>query len=1460
MTATLPFDRSIALVIGIDRYGNGIPALRTAVNDGRRLADLLETEHAYEAIRLFDEDASLARLTAVLTRELPSRLSPDTRVLVYFAGHGVALDGDEGPNGYLVPQDARLDVAASYLSMPAVHDALLALDCRHLLLVLDCCFAGAFRWSATRDVVRRQRLLHRERFDRFVHDPAWQVITSASHDQKALDQLSAGALGSRGGEGGHSPFAVALFDALAGAGDVVPAPGGDGVMTASELYVFLEDALQPATIEHATRQTPGLWPLRKHDKGEYIFLIPGRNLDLPPAPPLTYDNNPWRGLGSYDRQHAALFFGRDNVIATLRTRVHDQPLTVVLGASGTGKSSVVKAGLLPVLEADDAGAWHVLPVVRPGAHPLAALGQTLDALHTSADAATVTSGPTGLDVVDAWCAANPGKRLLLVVDQFEELITLCASPGERAASLELLAKLLERGATVRVMLTLRSDFEPQFMDSAIGAAWLAGRYVVPPLSQAELRQIIERPAAERVMYFEPATLVDDLINEVIQTPGGLPLLSFTLSEMYVRYVNRRSDDRSLTRADYEALGGVIGALRHRASEEYDALDEPHRATMRRVMLRMVSSEGGVIVRRRVPLAELQYDDAVAPGENERIARVLDVLVNGRLAVRGREVDGGAYVEPAHDALVSAWDRLLTWIHEANREGPVLAWRERLAHAAGEWTHAAQKERGGLLWQDPARSAQLSQLLRRRADWLNARERAFANRSVRRRRIAIATTAIVTLALAAGGLTAGWFGLEAQRRGEEAREAGERAQLEARRVQSNAIIAWTRTEPDPLVRALLLAEIRDQDLPAPVGGQELAMRTLAALDSPRVEHVAYGWDFGGDPEYYQLLRTDLALVIYPALELTNGPFRYNGAPEAASLSPVTRGAGVVFADHVVQYEGMEMGSHAGRVTRLLFSEDGNWIVTGSVDGTARVWATFGDRGPIVLDARDGAVTDVAISADGDRVATAHESGASRAWRVDTTGAKEVARHSGQVPAVSIAITLDGATVVTGDRTGNAVIWSAQDGAVKQELTHDAPVEALAITSDASGVIALSGGRIFVWRADTPGPPARYSLDGIPVPRDDLPLSGSTISSSMRNVPGEVRPRIKLENGSTQVLVVANKGGRILRMPLVLPATRTRFHAGGPIDSIDVSADGAQLTAHVRDSEPRRFAMDGTPVVGPASASATPAASDTVASGPDRASRDGAWTATITDGGADLRRTDGTASWSFRLDVRTGDMDVGVMDVAFAPDNSTVAVFETTPAGVRWVVGVWRLADGAKLIELDRYGALLCLALAPRARAVALCPTAFTPDIFSRPPELHYLDGSRRSLTLAEPQWPVPDSFDHFTRGVRFSPDGEWILTWGDFRDAVLSRIDGTGTPIFLEPHVTAITAVAFGPGNRVVTASDDGIVHVQSVAFEDLASTLRSRSVACIAPVQRVQYLAEPDSIAQSRWRACEVRFARTTGR
>jgi DNA-binding SARP family transcriptional activator/WD40 repeat protein len=354
---------------------------------------------------------------------------------------------------------------------------------------------------------------------------------------------------------------------------------------------------------------------------------------------------PYKGLASYQVADAPLFHGRQRLVENLVARLVDAPVIVVSGPSGAGKSSAVRAGLIPAL-ADGAlpgsQAWRPV-IVTPGAAPVDGL-----------------SGLTG--------EAPPADPVLLIVDQFEQLWAPGIDPGERSAFLDAVLGLIDDGVVVRCVVVVRGDHigrlaeHPVFTDR-LGAAFA----LVPPLTDPELREIVREPARSVGLRVD-AELLDAVVTDVLGQAGALPLLSTALVGTWER---RRAD--LLTLAGYLETGGVSGALTRSAEAAYGALDQVGQDLARRLFVRLADTDdGGALVRRRVPLVELDLESEPRAARRQ----VVEVLVGRRLLA----VDGSS-LEVAHEALLTAWPRVTRWLED---DAAGRAVRRHLAPAAREW--------------------------------------------------------------------------------------------------------------------------------------------------------------------------------------------------------------------------------------------------------------------------------------------------------------------------------------------------------------------------------------------------------------------------------------------------------------------------------------------------------------------------------------------------------------------------------------------------------------------------------------------------------------------------------------------------------------------------------------------------------------------------------------------------------
>jgi formylglycine-generating enzyme required for sulfatase activity len=438
------------------------------------------------------------------------------------------------------------------------------------------------------------------------------------------------------------------------------------------------------------------------------------------------DGNPYRGLSAFESTHSALFFGRRSELRELVNRVRTEGFVVVVGDSGTGKSSLCRAGVLPLMAEHDG--WTCVDVI-PGRHPVRSLAAAL-AERIGTDeaelAALLRATPEVFSRVLRRNIAAGGsqRRVLLFVDQLEELLTL-SEPTEARQVAAALAALAVRTPSVRVLASCRSDFLSRVARlPGLADEMVRGLYFLPQLAGERIREVIVRPAAAKGVEFESEELIDALVEQTEQAPGGLPLLQFTLAELW----DVRDTSAQTIRAEsLAALGGVGGALTRHADRLLSGLRDDERDAARRILLKLVTAEG---TRARRSEAELL---AAGPGrEVERQA--LEGLVRGRLVV-ANDAQDGAY-ELAHEALLSSWSTLQGWLQRGAADH---AARARVEQAAAVWERMGRAR--DLLWG----RRQLAEVRSLDRKSMGEREGAFlaaAGKAIRRRRLLGAGAAAV----------------------------------------------------------------------------------------------------------------------------------------------------------------------------------------------------------------------------------------------------------------------------------------------------------------------------------------------------------------------------------------------------------------------------------------------------------------------------------------------------------------------------------------------------------------------------------------------------------------------------------------------------------------------------------------------------------------------------------------------
>jgi len=393
--------------------------------------------------------------------------------------------------------------------------------------------------------------------------------------------------------------------------------------------------------------------------------------------------NPYKGLRPFGEGDSADFFGREVLVARLVARLGEVArsgrLMTVVGPSGSGKSSAVRAGLMPALRAGalpGSEHWRIA-VMLPGTQPFRELAAALRAIGPADIGVRLEHG----DLAGAVERIAPdGASVLLVIDPFEELFSLVDDEAERSRFIAGLVEALSApGSPLLVVATLRADFFARpLLSPGLGELIRTGTEMVTPMARDELERAIVRPAGSVGVQLEPG-LATEVIADVARQPGELPLLQYALTELF-----ERSDGDRLTREGYAAIGGVMGALGRQADEVYDAQDAEGREIVRQVFLRLVApSESGEPTVRRVLGSELH---ALSDGRRP-VEEIVDAFGRRRLLSFDRDaVSGEPIVQVAHEALLTRWRRLVGWIDQARED---LWTRRRLADAAADWIRAGR---------------------------------------------------------------------------------------------------------------------------------------------------------------------------------------------------------------------------------------------------------------------------------------------------------------------------------------------------------------------------------------------------------------------------------------------------------------------------------------------------------------------------------------------------------------------------------------------------------------------------------------------------------------------------------------------------------------------------------------------------------------------------------------------------
>lgn len=1175
--------------------------------------------------------------------------------------------------------------------------------------------------------------------------------------------------------------------------------------------------------------------------------------------------SPYRGLASFEEENAEFFFGREDDTSRILEMLKESRFAAIMGASGSGKSSLVRAGVVRALRSGrlpGSEEWAVR-VFTPGARPLTALAAQLHrAFPQESMQGTLRdlhSDQRSLDLAATVGLADslPDRRLVLVADQFEELFTLCDDEPERKAFLDnLLYAATIPGGRVVVIVGMRADFYHRCAPYPDLRSLISSeQYLVGPLTRDGLRRAIEEPARRVGMGLESG-LLDTILADVGTRPGGLPLLQHVLYELWQR---RRG--RMLTLEAYAAAGRLEGALAKRANTVYEALPADQQDVARRALLRLVQpGEGTEDTRRRARLDEL-----VGRAEDrDAVEKVVEALAQERLVTFGRDdASGDRVVDITHEALIRGWPEFRAWIDE-HREA--LRAERRLTEAAVEWDRSGRDESvlyGG---------ARLAAWDDRDVRGLNDVERAFlsagrartARQARTRRGITVSLSVLTVLALLAAS-----FALVSLRRADRETSRAETATSLAtsRRMAAESVTALGRNDQslaallalggDRLAHtveassALASALAADIDPSTVLTGHSADVRAVAVatdgtIVSAGLDATVLVWRPGGGPP--TALRGHDGEVLDVAIEPDGRRVHSSGidgtvrtwdlgsaaapmvrtveavaSPTPTTPAPSGGGGGGGGGGRATATPTSPAGS-AGAIApvtpaapisiRGLAVQPGGDLLAGAgADGVVRLWSRTSNAAARTVVTGEPDLRDVAWRPDGRAFATSSRLGQIQIW--DTATGDKLTSFKGSDDAVfGLAWSPDGLTLAAAGRDRALRLWDVAAGRSRDIAAHDAEIYGVAYSAAGDRVATASADRrVRIWDqriGQQVGQLVGHSSDvrSVAFGPGGTIISASSDTTVRRWTTGGSGTSLNLAPVNDAVLDVAvsPKGD------FVAAASRNGSVATWSLPS---GAPGRTLTGHVGSV----FAVTVTPSGRVASAGFdgsvrlwdTATGNADVLLGHEGAVRsiaagpDGR----LVTGGADgtVRIWDPARSKAPVATWKGHDRDV--LAVATNPARPLVA-----SGGVDGTVRVW----DTRTDEPNGSGTVVDT-IGNEVRSLAWSPDGDT---------LAVAGADGRIRRYGAPDWtPVGRVLDHGAeiRDLAYTSDGGVLASAG--RDLVVRLWEGDEALAALSPNSSDVRAVAFLPGDKsAVSASNDGRVRVwpAPAAWAETACRLAGRDL------------------------------------